>query len=136
MSARRRPARGEDRAVHAAAAVERLPLITGGVTLATGVALAVAPRLVTGPFGLDGQEAAVRAIGASDLLLVPGLLAGRPRWPWMVARAAFDVPVAAWLHAVAGRSSSPKALEVAACALAGLVLVDGATALALHRAGS
>ena len=69
-------------------------------------------------------------------MLVPGLLAGRPRWPWMVARAAFDVPVAAWLHAVAGRSSSPKALEVAAGVLAGLVVVDGATALALHRAGS
>jgi hypothetical protein len=136
MSARRRPGGGEDGAVHAAAALERLPLVTGCVTLATGVALAAAPRLLTGPFGLDGQEAAVRAIGVSDLVLVPGLLAGRPRWPWMVARAAFDVPVAAWLHAVAGRSSSPKALEVAAGLLAGLVVVDGATALALHRARS
>ena len=31
---------------------------------------------MTGPLGLDGQDAAVRAIGVSDLVLVPGCCGG------------------------------------------------------------
>jgi hypothetical protein len=120
----------------AAFAVERMPVFVGCVTLAAGVALVAAPRLATGPLGLDGQETAMRAIGASDLVLVPGLLRGNPRWPWMVGRAALNLAVAAYLHGVAPQSSSPGLLKAGAGVFVGPTAVDGATGLALRRAGS
>jgi hypothetical protein len=106
--------------------LERMPSVAGYATLAIGAALVVAPRVLTKPLGLDGQDRAVRALGVSDLVLVPGLLAGRPRWPWMVARAAFNLGDAAYLHRVA-RHDAGAALMLALTAL------DGATALALRR---
>jgi hypothetical protein len=117
-------------------AVERMPVFVGCVTLAAGAALAIAPGRLTGPLGLDGQDAALRAIGVSDLVLVPGLLRGNPRWPWMIGRAALNLAVAAYLHGVAPQSSSPRVLRGGARAFVGLAVVDGGTGLALRRAGS
>ena len=114
--------------------VERMPGFAGWATLAIGVTLVAAPRLVTGPLRLDGQEAAVRAIGVSDLVLVPGLLRGRPRWPWMLARAAFNLGDAAYLHRVTSCSGSPALAKAGARVMAGLTMVDGATGVALLRA--
>ena len=116
--------------------VGRMPVFVGCVTLAAGAALVVAPRAVTGPLGLDGQDAAVRAIGVSDLVLVPGLLRGSPRWPWMIGRAALNLAIAAYLLGVAPQSSSPGVAKGGAAVLAALTAVDGATGLALRRSGS
>jgi hypothetical protein len=115
---------------------ERVPAFVGYTTAAIGGALVAAPRLATGPLGLEGQDAAVRAIGVSDLVLVPGLLRGRPRWPWMAARAVFNVAVAHYLTRVAPQSSSPGLAKAGAGVLAGLTVMDGATALALRRAAA
>jgi hypothetical protein len=112
--------------------LERMPVVAGYATLAIGAVLVVAPRLVTGAVGLDGQEAAVRAIGVSDLVLVPGLLRGSPRWPWMLTRAVFNLGDAAYLQRVANRSSTPAALTAGAAAMAALTALDGAAALALR----
>jgi hypothetical protein len=112
---------------------ERMPAFVGCVTLAAGAALLAAPRLSTKSLGLDGQETAMRLIGASDLVLVPGLLRGEPRWPFMVGRAALNLGVAAYFHGVADRSPAARGM---AAAFVGLTAVDGATALALWRAGS
>ena len=117
-------------------APERMPVFVGCVTLAAGAALATSPRLVTGRLGLDGQDLAVRAIGVSDLVLVPGLLRGRPRWPWMIGRAALNLAIAAYLLGVAPQSSSPELAKGGAGLLVALTAVDGATGLALRRAGS
>jgi hypothetical protein len=87
--------------------VDRLPVFVGCVTLAAGAALIAAPGRAAAALGLDGQDAAMRAIGASDLVLVPGLLRGSPRWPWMIGRAAANLAIAAYLHGVAPQSSSP-----------------------------
>ena len=111
-------------------------MFVGYVTLAAGAALAAAPGRVTGPLGLDGQDMAVRAIGLLDLVLVPGLLRGSPRWPWMVGRTALNVATAAYLHGVAPQSSSPGVLNGAAALLLGLTAVDGVAGLALRRAES
>jgi len=116
--------------------VERQPVFVGCVTLAAGTALVAAPGVLTGPLGLPGQDAAVRAIGVSDLVLVPGLLRGRPRWPWMIGRAALNLAVAAYLHGVAPQSSSPEAAKGGAGLFVGLAVMDGAAGLALRRAGS
>jgi hypothetical protein len=101
--------------------VEQAPTYVGLTTLAIGAALVARPDLLTERLGLDAT--AVRVIGLSDLVLVPGLLKGEPRWPWMAARAAMNVAVAAYLHP---RSVSKVML--------GLTVVDGGTALALRQA--
>jgi hypothetical protein len=111
-----------------------VPVFVGLVTLAAGSALLAAPGRASGLLGLDGQDTALRAIGVSDLILVPGLLRGTPRWPWMAARAALNMGLAAYLHGVAPRASSPAGLRGAAGLFVGLTAVDGATALALRRA--
>ena len=71
----------------------------------------------------------MRAIGVSDLVLVPGLLRGDPRWPWMAARAVFNLGDAVYLHRVARSGAG-------AAAMLALTALDGTTALALRRRGS
>ena len=83
---------------------ERKAELVGWATLVAGAALLVAPRRTTGPLGIDGQETAFRVIGVSDLVLVPGLLRGTPRWPWMTGRAAFNVGDTVYLLWAARRS--------------------------------
>jgi hypothetical protein len=117
-------------------ALERMPTFVGCVTAVAGAALIAAPGRAADALGLDGQDAAMRAIGASDLVLVPGLLRGSPRWPWMVGRAALNLGLAAYLHGVAPQASSPELLKRGAGLFVGLTVVDGATGLALRRAGS
>ena len=112
-----------------------MPAFAGYATLAIGAALLAAPRAATGPLGLEGQETAVRVIGVADLALVPGLLRGSPRWPWMLARAALNVADAAYLHRVAPRSASPPAMRAGAASMLVLTVLDGTTALALRSAG-
>ena len=112
--------------------IDQMPVFAGCATLAIGAALVAAPRSITGPLGLEGQDGAVRAIGVSDLVLVPGLLRGSPRWPWMLARAALNLGDAAYLRRVAPRSSSPALLRAGAGVMVALTVVDGATALALR----
>jgi len=116
--------------------LERMPTFVGCMTLAAGVAMVAAPGRSAALLGLEGQEPAMRAIGASDLVLVPGLLLGRPRWPWMVGRAALNLCVAGYLHGLADQGSSPDALKAGAAAFLGLTAVDGATGLALRRTGA
>jgi hypothetical protein len=86
---------------------ERMPVFAGYATLVIGASLVLAPRRMTRPLGLDGEQAAVRTIGVSDLVLVPGLLRGNPRWRWMMARAAFNLGDTLYLLRAAPRSSSP-----------------------------
>jgi hypothetical protein len=113
-----------------------MPVFVGCVTLAAGAALVASPRLLTDRLGLEGQDAAVRAVGAADLVLVPGLLFGRPRWPWMFGRAALNLAQAAYLHGVASQSTSPELANGGAAVLVSLTAADCATGLALRRGGS
>lgn len=105
---------------------QRASRTAGWVTLAIGLGTVAAPRPLGSLGGLTDPRTA-RAIGLLDLALVPGLLAGAPRWPWLTARAAANVGTAAIL----ARQGGGKALTVAA-ALAVLTVVDGAAARRLH----
>jgi hypothetical protein len=111
---------------------ERMAELAGWATLAAGAALLLAPRWTTGPLGLDGQETAIRALGVADLVLVPGLLRGNPRWPWMAARTAFNVGDAAYLAWAARRSSSPARVWAGAAVMVALTAIDGSTARQLR----
>jgi hypothetical protein len=113
--------------------VESTPTFVGCVTLVAGTTLVAAPQRMSGPLGLEGQDTALRAVGLADLLLVPGLLRGSPRWPWMIGRAALNLATAAYLQSLAPQSSSPGLLSGGARLLAALTAVDGATGLALRR---
>jgi hypothetical protein len=107
--------------------------VAGWATLVIGTAFVVAPRRASPLLGLEGNEAAVRVIGVSDLVLVPGLLRGAPRWPWMAARAAFNLADAVYLQRVASRASSPAKARAGAAVMAALTAIDGATAYQLRR---
>jgi hypothetical protein len=115
--------------------VTRTPTIVGSISLAAGALLVAAPQLVTRSYGLEGEETAVRLVGLADLALVPGLLAGRPRWPWMIGRAAVNLAQAAYLRSVAAQSSSPGVVRGIGTGLACLTLVDAPTGLLLRRDG-
>ena len=101
--------------------------IAGVATLAIGSALVVAPR-TAGPWGGITDPRAARAIGLLDLALAPGLLVGRPRWPWLVARTVANVLTAS-VVVRGGRSG-----QATAAALAALTVVDGRAAKVLHAA--
>lgn len=116
--------------------VQGMPVFAGYATLAIGAVLVAAPRRVAAPLGLERHVAALRAMGACDLALVPGLLRGRPRWPWMAGRAALNVVQAAYLHRLAPRSTTPAAVHGTAGLLVALTAIDGATALELRRGAS
>jgi len=86
-------------------AAQRVATTVGAATLLIGGALLVAPERLGPLVGLS-SPAGTRAVGALDLALVPGLLAGRPRWPWLAARAALNVATAAYTLRQAGDSGS------------------------------
>jgi F420H(2)-dependent quinone reductase len=66
----------------------------GVLTLGIGAALLARPRLAR-VAGLDERD--TRAVALLDLAVAPGLIWGRPRRPWMFARAGANVGIAAIL---------------------------------------
>lgn len=107
-------------------AVERLADVVGVVTLGMGVGLTTAPEKVGGALGLDRGFA--RSIGIIDLVLAPGLLLGRPRWPWMAARAGLNLVLADRYRA--------RRVPAGTAGMVALTAVDGTLALVLkHRSG-
>ncbi len=105
---------------------KRTATAVGMATLPIGGTLVLAPDAIVRALGLRHQTP-VRLIGLADLALVPGLIAGRPRWPWMGARAALNVAIA--IHLLTEDRRTPDArLRFVALALAAATVADGATA--------
>lgn len=111
----------------------RATTFVGLVSVVVGAALIVAPSRTATIMGLGDHPGVARTIGAADLALGPGLLRGRPRWPWMWARAALNILIAAQYCAEARHSSSPRA-RAGAATMAALAVADSTVALALRRA--
>lgn len=105
----------------------------GAATLVIGGALAIAPGRV-GPIGGFVKPAGARAIGIADLALVPGLLVGRPRWPWMAARAALNVAIVAYGRKLE-RGGAPR-IGLTTRVLSTITVADCAAAVVLMRSGS
>lgn len=95
----------------------------GVVTLAAGLALALAPERV-GPLFFLHRPREARIVGLSDLALVPGLLGRGRRWPWMAARASFNPPLAALLLARAGEADRPRGARALAAVMLGLTVAN------------
>lgn len=110
----------------------RSAAVVGLATLPIGAAILLKPEWVGRSLKLGDHPAALRVIGAADLALVPGLLAGRRRLPWMVARAGLNVAIAAYCTHLA-RSEGTIGPKVAASALVFATAADTRTILALRR---
>lgn len=107
----------------AAAAAARA---AGFSTAVLGVAVLSAPRRLAAISGVR-HASTLRVIGIADVLLAPGLIAGRRKRGWLIARAVAN-GVSAGLLA---RERGPMARTVAA-ALAALIVLDLKAASALR----
>jgi hypothetical protein len=112
----------------------RVPEFVGVVTFGVGLALLIAPRPLAVAARVGDRPTFARAVGVMDLVLVPGLLRGRPRWPWMLARAAANLPIAAAYRSEIARTGGSPVARAAMFAMLGLSVVDTATAIALRNA--
>ncbi len=110
----------------------RSAAVVGMATLPIGAAILIAPERVGRALKFGDHPVALRVIGAADLLLVPGLLAGRRRLPWMAARAGLNVAIGAYCAHLA-RSEGNVAPKIAVPALAVATAADVRTILALRR---
>ncbi|MDA3629530.1 hypothetical protein OU415_29165 [Saccharopolyspora sp. WRP15-2] len=99
--------------------VERLADVVGVVTLGMGVGLTAAPGPAGKALGLDPKFA--KRIGIIDLALAPGLLLGRPRWPWMAVRAGLNLVLADRYRA--------RRVPAGLVGMAALTAIDGTLAL-------
>lgn len=112
---------------------DRMADVVGGVTLTMGVGLTAAPSRSAAVLGLGERSTWVRTLGLVDLVMAPGLLRGRPRWPWMAARAALNLVIAENYRRRARRTGGSARASGGAVAMAALTVVDGALAVVLRN---
>lgn len=105
----------------------------GLITLPIGIALVSAPARVGRLLSARDHSVALRAIGALDLALVPGLLAGRLQSQWMTARAGLNVVIASYCLLLVRRERATGAM-LGAAAMVAATVADGRTITALRRA--
>jgi hypothetical protein len=110
-------------------AAARAAVRVGVVTTGIGVVLLAAPNRAGPLMGVDDPRAA-RLVGLADLALVPGLLRGRPRWPWLAARVGLNVTIIGYAVGTARRN---RRAQVASAALAVATISDLGALTALWR---
>jgi hypothetical protein len=114
---------------------ERSATGVGIITSLIGIALLVAPSQIGRLLRTGDHPGALRVIGASDLALVPGLLAGRSRWRWMTARAGLNLVIAAYCLWLVRRERAVGGM-IGAAAMVVATAADSRTIVALRRARS
>jgi hypothetical protein len=114
------------------AAAERSARQVGVITLVIGTTLVVLPAPVGQLLRVGDHPAALRVIGASDLVLVPGLLRGRRPLPWMIARAGLNTVIASYCLWLARKEGSVGA-KIGMAAMVAATVADGRTIAALRR---
>lgn len=108
----------------------------GVATLLIGGALLAAPTRLGPVLGLADRRG-TQLVGALDLALVPGLLAGRPRWPWLAARAALNVATAGYaLSQTTSDAGLTTRARAFALALSAATVADTRTAATARRSGA
>ena len=115
------------------AAAQRSTKRVGIITLAIGIALMVAPSWAGQVLRTGDHPLALRVMGASDLVLVPGLLRGRCPLRWMAARVGLNTVIAAYWLSLAGREGTVGA-KIAAAGMVAATVADGRTIATLRPA--
>jgi hypothetical protein len=110
---------------------ERAAVRVGVITTVIGGALTLAPVRVGSAVGLTSPQVAL-VVGLADLALVPGLLRGQPRWPWLAARAGLNVAIIGYAAVTNGRN---RRAIVAAVALVSATAADLVAMSTLRDAG-
>lgn len=72
---------------------QRLATGVGWVSLLLGVSMTLDPRASANLLGWADRELLSRLVGAADLVLAAGLLLGRRRAGWMLARALLNAAI-------------------------------------------
>lgn len=116
-----------------AAQGQRAAVTAGAVTLVAGTALTLAPARFGKLVGMEDRPGVMRAIGITDLVVAPGLLAARPRWPWLIARAALNAGLVATARNYRSELGERNA-RIGAGLFAALTVVDGCAAVTLRSA--
>jgi hypothetical protein len=110
---------------------ETMADVVGLITLGFGVVLTVAPRRSAAVLGLGNRPVLATVVGMTDLVVGSGVLWGRRRWPWMTARAALNLALAACYGAEANRTGGGRRARAGIIAMGSLTVVDAVLALAL-----
>lgn len=105
----------------------------GFITLPIGLGLMIAPSPAARALGATGHGVRLRAIGACDLALVPGLVLSHRQSEWMVARVALNVGIAGYCLGLVKRGGAAGAKAVVA-AMVIASIADVTTIAALRRA--
>lgn len=113
---------------------EQAATTAGMVTTVAGVALILAPARCGARIGMEHHAGVLRTIGITDLIVAPGLLAGRPRWPWLLARAALNVGLVAVTWNYRDDLGDLRS-RIGVGQFAVLTVIDGASAAVLRSAG-
>lgn len=119
-------------ALPAPAKARRAAATVGASTAVIGTALIGAPTSVGARVWIAAPSSA-RVLGAVDLALVPGLVAGRPRWPWMAARVVANLATAGWYQRIGRGTPGQRGPRVVAAALVAVSITDLAVVAALWR---
>jgi len=115
------------------ASAQRSAASVGVTTLLIGIVLVTVPSRSARILRTGDHPAALRIIGLSDLALVPGLLIGRHRLEWMIARAALNLIIAAYCLQLVHREGVLGA-KLGAVAMLLATIADGRTIFALRSA--
>lgn len=107
----------------APAKARRAAATIGVSTGVIGAALFSAPVSVGARVWIASPSSA-RVLGAVDLVMVPGLVAGRPRWPWMAARVIANLATAAWYQRIGHATPGRPGPKVVAAALVAASITD------------
>jgi hypothetical protein len=114
---------------------EKVATQAGLVTMPLGIALLADPAR----FGrlLDGKshDASMRLIGTLDVALAPGLIAGRHRDRWLIARAGLNLLIAGYCAGLArhGGASGSSGARLTAASMVVATIFDGRAIAALRR---
>lgn len=111
---------------------KRFTRFAGLVTAVVGGALVAASARV-GPMMALTDPTATRLIGLADLALVPGLVVGRPQWPWLAGRAVLNLVIAGHLLTLARDAERPRFPRAVAAALGAITVGDIRGIAALRR---
>jgi len=113
-------------------AAQRSAQQVGVTTLIIGTVLVAIPSRAGELLRVGDHPLELRAIGAADLVLVPGLLRGRRPLRWMIARVGLNLVIASYCLWLARREGSVGA-KIGMAAMIAATAADGRTIAALRR---